>query len=228
MFWRLFLHLTHHFRHFPPCAIPIPIAIATYQTKQRRGVLVRLSLPGKRIGDGGAAAIAPALPGIRSVDLRSNNIGDDGAVAISSALQTAAASAATAVASKRAASRGDEGGGNAKCPCILENLSLAGNRIGDVGAAALGELLEEEEEEGEEREGNKRRLGQGEEGELTSQARSPDRLRYLGWLSVAGNPGISSDGKDRLLRAGSNRRRLRGGSCRGDENNPPSMVVVIV
>lgn len=191
------------------------------QTTHRPGVLVRLSLPGKRIGDGGAAAIAPALAGIRSVDLRSNSIGDEGTVAIASSLHEAAAAAA---ATARAVSRGDEGGGRAKSLCILENLSLAGNRIGDVGAAALGQLLQDEEEDG--RECSKSRHGQEDEGIEHSSAKSPDRLRYLGWLSVAGNPGISTDVKERLLRAGSNRRRLWG-SCRGDENHPPPMVIIV-
>lgn len=178
-------------------------------------MLVRLSLPGKRIGDGGAAAIAPALPGIRSVDLRSNNIGDDGTVAIASALREAAATA-------MAVSRGGErkGGASALGLCVLESLSLAGNRIGDVGAAALGEVLEGGREDS-------RRGYDGQEEKFldcpSAQQQSRGRLRYLGWLSVGGNPAISIDGKERLIRAGSNRRR----PCRGDENDPPPMVVIV-
>lgn len=199
----------------------------------RPGVLVRLSLPGKRIGDGGAAAIAPAIAGIRSVDLRSNNIGDDGTVAIASALREAAAAAAlaatAATATTRAAgSRGGERGEREKSLCILENLSLAGNRIGDSGAAALGRLLEGKDEEGvEERKCSTSGHGREEERGGTSSAQSPERMRYLGWLSVAANPAISIGGKERLLRAGSNRRRLRASGRGGDENDPPPMVIVV-
>eukprot|EP00752_Nemacystus_decipiens_P010946 g9728.t1 len=192
----------------------------------RPGVLVHLSLPGKRIGDGGAAAIAPALPGIRSVDLRSNNIGDAGTVAVASALRGAAAVAATTTA---AVLRSDEGeGGARRLPCTLETLSLAGNRIGDVGAAALGRLLEDEDV-GRERAEKSGHGGQEEEMLEKSSAQSPFPGRrprgYLGWVSVAGNPGISSDGRERLLRAGWNHQR----SCRADEkeDDPPPMVIIV-
>ena len=209
--------------------------------KKRPGVLVRLSLPGKRIGDEGAAAIAPALPGIRSVDLRSNNIGDDGTVAIASALRGAAAAASAATtttttattASKMAVSRADEGegGANRRRLCILESLCLAGNRIGDVGAASLGRLLEDEGGIREHRSWeSRRRVGREQKTLETASARSPGGPRYLGWLSVAGNADISSDVRERLLRAGSNRRRAWGG-CDGDgdekENGPPPMVIIV-
>lgn len=108
--------------------------------------------------------------------------------------------------------------------CVLENLCLAGNRIGDVGAAALGALLERREEERQVSE--ERRLDQqgGNVVEQPPSAPSHGSPRYLGWLSVAGNPGISVDGRERLLRAGGSDRRR---PCRADENDPSPMVVVI-
>lgn len=208
----------------------------------RPGVLVHLSLPGKRIGDEGARTLAPALAGIQSVDLRSNCIGDVGTIAIASALRESAAAAAAA-----AIVCGDEGKllreRRTKSLCILEHISLAANRIGDAGVVALSDMLEEKDEK---EEGGERRKD-GRKGERHAAAAvsvapravatpgaspsvaSPSALsskgfRYLGWLSVAGNPGISDDARQRLLRAGSNRRLLRGAG--GGENNPPPMVII--
>ncbi|CAM9272213.1 unnamed protein product [Pylaiella littoralis] len=180
----------------------------------RPGVLVHLSLPGKRIGDEGARTLAPALAGIQSVDLRSNCIGDVGTIAIASALRESAAAAAAA-----AIVCGDEGKllreRRTKSLCILEHISLAANRIGDAGVVALSDMLEEKDEK---EEGGERRKD-GRKGERHAAA-----AVYLGWLSVAGNPGISDDARQRLLRAGSNRRLLRGAG--GGENNPPPMVII--
>ncbi|CAN0402327.1 unnamed protein product, partial [Scytosiphon promiscuus] len=112
------------------------------------GVLTRLSLAGKRIGDDGALALAPALPSIRIVDLRSNNIGDTGTQAIALALCREAAGAegtATATREKQCDRQGRTGERRRnKRWNGLESLSLAGNRIADVGATALSKILEEE------------------------------------------------------------------------------------
>lgn len=220
----------------------------------RPGVLVNLSLPATRIGDEGARALAPALAGIRSVDLRCNNIGDTGTTAIASALSDAVAAAAGKKEVTVAVSSGDEGtlltGRRTKRLCILERLSLAGNRIEDAGVAALSEMLvKAEKDENEEQDGKMSVYNDGQYGErhasavavsaepavaaavasssVTLPASPPppeEMFRFLGWLSVAGNPGISDDARQRLLRAGSNRRVLRGSG--GGENDPPTMAII--
>ncbi len=193
---------------------------------KRPGVLVRLSLAGKRIGDRGAAALASALAGVRSVDLQSNNIGDAGTGAIASALRDAAAAKVEAAPAAAGTTVVSNGGASEK-PCVLESLSLAGNRIGDAGAEALSVLLEDEET-GAQEAGTTRIVRENKAGRASPMlsATSPARFRFLGWLSVAGNPGVSDDKKERLLRAGSNRGRLLS-SGDGRENDPPAMVIIV-
>lgn len=225
------------FSHFPSLTPPRLVSAWVQPHRNcdavngnRPGVLVRLSLPGKRIGDRGAAALASALAGVRSVDLRSNNIGDTGTVAIASALRDATAAEAAA-APAAAATTPVSNGGASESPCVLESLSLAGNRIGDAGAEALSVLLEEGGKGA--REAGKTSTSSGFENKAgraspvpSAPTTSPAGFRYLGWLSIAGNPGVSDDSKERLLRAGSNRGRLlRSGD--GRDNDPPAMVIIV-
>lgn len=93
-------------------------------------MLFHLNLAGKQLGNLGAAQLAPALPNIKKVDLRHNNIGDPGAKAIAEALT-------------EAASGEREKKQNASL-CLVESLSLAGNRIGDTGGQALFEMVTNE------------------------------------------------------------------------------------
>ncbi|CAN0514056.1 unnamed protein product [Ectocarpus sp. 12 AP-2014] len=189
----------------PPQASAVERAILA-----RPGVLLRLSLAGKRIGDRGAMALAPALAAVRSVDLRSNNIGDVGTTAIASAMREAAATVRLG---------GPAAGANQtkSSLSVLESLSLAGNRIEDAGAAALSDMLEAEDENDEESTINRRSRGRN----ATS---TPELFPSLAWLSVAGNPGISGDARERLLQAGVNRQEMRRRS--GSESQQPSMVVI--
>ncbi|CAM9557268.1 unnamed protein product [Ectocarpus sp. 13 AM-2016] len=176
----------------------------------RPGVLLRLSLAGKRIGDRGAMALAPALAAVRSVDLRSNNIGDVGTTAIASALREAAVTVplgGPAVGANQTKSS----------LCVLESLSLAGNRIEDAGAAALSDMLEAQDENDKESTVNRHSRGRN----LTS---APELFPSLAWLSVAGNPGISGEARERLLQAGVSRQEMRRRS--GSENQQLSMVVI--
>ncbi|CAN0386098.1 unnamed protein product, partial [Ectocarpus fasciculatus] len=181
----------------------------------RPGVLLRLSLAGKRIGDRGAMALAPALAAVRSVDLRSNNIGDVGTAAIASALREAAATVRLGGAAAA------EGGANQtkRRPCILESLSLAGNRIEDAGAAALSDMLEAQ--------------GEPDPGSIETRhingrnaVSAPELFPSLAWLSVAGNPGISGDARERLLKAGVNRQYMR--RRRGSENHPQTITMTVI
>ncbi|CAB1098546.1 unnamed protein product [Ectocarpus sp. CCAP 1310/34] len=176
----------------------------------RPGVLLRLSLAGKRIGDRGAMALAPALAAVRSVDLRSNNIGDVGTTAIASALREAAVTVRLGGAAAGANHTKNRS-------CILETLSLAGNRIEDAGAAALSDMLEAQDENDKESTINRHSWGRN----ATS---APELFPPLVWLSVAGNPGISGDARERLLQAGVHRQEMRRHS--GSENQQPSMVVI--
>ncbi|CAN0099136.1 unnamed protein product [Ectocarpus sp. 4 AP-2014] len=189
----------------PPQASAVERAILA-----RPGILLRLSLAGKRIGDRGAMALAPALAVVRSVDLRSNNIGDVGTTAIASALREAAATVRLS---------GPAAGANQtkSSLCVLESLSLAGNRIEDAGAAALSDMLEAQDEHDKESTINRHPRGMN----ATS---APELFPSLAWLSVAGNPGISGDARERLLQAGVNRQKIRRRS--GSENQQPSMVVI--
>lgn len=155
-------------------------------------------------------ALAPALAAVRSVDLRSNNIGDVGTTAIASALGEAAVTVrlgGAAAGANHTKSR----------PCILEILSLAGNRIEDAGAAALSDMLEAQDENDKGSIINRHSRGRN----VTS---APELFPSLAWLSVAGNPGISGDARERLLQAGVNRQEMRRRS--GSENQQPSMVVI--
>lgn len=93
-------------------------------------MLLHLNLAGKRLGNPGAAQLAPALPNIKKVDLRQNNIGDPGARAIAEALTEAAL--------------GERETGQDTLLCLVESLSLAGNRIGDMGGQALFEMVTNE------------------------------------------------------------------------------------
>ncbi|CAN0316018.1 unnamed protein product [Ectocarpus sp. 12 AP-2014] len=191
----------------PPQASAVERAILA-----RPGVLLRLSLAGKRIGDRGAMALAPALAAVRSVDLRSNNIGDVGTTAIASALREAAATVRL---------DGPAAGANQtkSSLCVLESLSLAGNRIEDAGAAALSDMLEAQDENDKGSIVNRHSRGRNE----TS---APELFPSLAWLSVAGNPGISGDARERLLQAGANRQEMRRRTSSGSENQQPSMVVI--
>lgn len=113
------------------CSPPQSLSATTAPTQKlkqyhRPGVLVRLSLAGKRLGDEGTKQLSPALATVRSVDLRQNNIGDIGSIAIAAALRAAAI--------KRA---------DNKRLGVLETLSLAGNRVGDAGGKALSEVFED-------------------------------------------------------------------------------------
>lgn len=220
----------------------------------RPNVLLNLSLPGTRIGDEGATALAPTLAGIRSVDLRCNNIGDVGTIAIASALSRAVAAAAAEKENALAAdSTSDErmflGEKRTKRLCVLERLSLAGNRIEDGGLAALSDMLEADKEG---QYVKKRLNNDGQNGGRHASAAAasaapavappavaspsvtspvsppplPEGFQFLGWLSVAGNPGISDDARERLLRAGSNRRVVLRGSGGDGENDPPAMVII--
>ncbi|CAM9805885.1 unnamed protein product, partial [Hapterophycus canaliculatus] len=187
----------------------------------RPGVLIRLSLPGKRIGDEGATALDTALPSIQIVDLRSNNIGDAGTIAIASALcQEVAAAEVAATVTTATLLDGQGPAGERRrngSSSILESLCLAGNRIEDAGATALSDMLEDGVASGKLVE-TKRQDGSR---VLPS---SSERLRCLGWLSVAGNPGISDDARRRLLRVGSNCRVMR--SSGGREKHPLSMMII--
>lgn len=73
------------------------------------------------------------------------------------------------------------------CPILLETLSLAGNRVGDSGANALSSMLEEEGGD--------------------SKGSSPGTAKgFLRWLSLKGNPRVSVEARERLLRAAANKR----------------------
>ena len=188
-------------------------------------MLVRLNLLDKRIGDRGAVALAPALAGVRSVDLQRNNIGDTGTIAIASALRDATATATVVTAATTAVSNGEERERTPNRLCVLESLSLAGNRIEDAGAEALSVLLEEA---GRGEESEQKKKGEEKEAGRASPMPMPSTAgpRFLGWLSIAGNPCVSDNSKQRLLRAGTNRRRLlyRG---EGGDNDPPAMVIIV-
>ncbi|CAM9484640.1 unnamed protein product, partial [Ascophyllum nodosum] len=97
---------------------------------------------------------------IRSVDLRSNNISDNGANAIAAALKTAVAESSA-------------------CSPLLQNLSLAGNRVKDAGADALREVLEK----------------------VQACGSSGAPRDFLSWLSLARNPRVSDAARQRLRRA---------------------------
>lgn len=187
--------------------------------RARPGVLTHLALPGKRLGDEGAIALASTLMTIRSVDLRQNNIGDSGGRAIASALMPHDVTTEVSLMScpqpqrlerhqpehqrqqhERASPDADRIGGDRntalrQCPKnrlhALQTLSLAGNRIGDAGANALSEMLEF----------RKRRSNVDHEallGHVKPNTRESCEFR---WLSVAENPRISECGQKRLIGA---------------------------
>ena len=84
------------------------------------------------------------------------------------------------------------------CPILLETLSLAGNRVGDSGANALSSMLEEE--------------GGDEKGSSPGAAKG-----FIRWLSLTGNPSVSDEARERLLRAAAN--------TRNGASNVPRVVV---
>lgn len=141
---------------------------------------MHLSLAGARLGDQGVAHLATALPGIRRVDLCRNNVSDDGARHIALAIESATTRGTclgTAVDATRKDPRVQK---QPLLPvgasCVMESLSLAGNYIGDLGCDALSLAI----------------LGQ-------QGCHPPQTLR---WLSLAGNPGVSGNVRERLVREG--------------------------
>lgn len=162
-------------------------------------MLIHLNLAGQRLGDESVAQLAPALAGVRRVDLRHNNIGDAGAVAIAVSVHAAAAAAAaeatTAAAGTSTKSATTASKGNAQANkrnnsqltstvtsiFVAESLSLAGNRIGNAGCDALRrEILE-----------NRRHDGAAAVAAATFR-----------WLSVSGNPLISDTARESIVQAG--------------------------
>lgn len=176
-------------------------------------MLIRLSLAGKRVGDEGAKLLAPALPTVRRVDLRQNNIGNAGVVAIAAALRMAAAAAttatavtpATAAAGASITAKTEDVDSGKQCLFVLESLSLAGNRVEDTGGEALCEVMEGFRHKND-------RQGKGDEG------RTLGKGLIFRWLSMAENPGMSELVRRRLLSAGSSKRCL--------PNIPPAVIIV--
>lgn len=147
---------------FFPAEIPtFPPPRHTRPSFYRPGILIHMNICGKRLGDKGIEILAPAIPAIRSVDLRRNNIGDRGVHAIVAAWKNA-------------------------CLIQLETLSLAGNRVGDSGANALSSMLEDGGD---------------------AKGSSPGKTKgFLRWLSLAGNPRVSAEARERLLQEAANKR----------------------
>lgn len=121
------------------------------------------------------------------MDLRSNNIGDVGVMSVASAIRTASAAELNSLNLNAEKSREQS---RRPChtedrqftvlegiPCTLKSLSLAGNRMGDLGCDTLGTKLFF--------------------GELGGYC--PATFR---WLSIVGNVSVSDSSGDRLIRAG--------------------------